>query len=326
MMTILQIHLKLFTLILLLCQLSANSWAQNYPTKPVRLVVSNSPGSNADFVARILAPPLSSVLGQQVVIDNRPGAGTTIGTEFVARALPDGYTVLSANMPAAINETLYPNRNYDLLRDFAAVTQLVSSSSVLVVHPSLPVKSVGDLVKLAKAKPGVINVGHAGVGSVTYLAAELFKMIADIDIVLIPYRGGGEAVSAILSGEVSVYLAPLTPVLPHIQKGTLRALAALNDRRLKALPQYPTIAEAGYPSYKCDSWYGLLVPAKTPKEIIEAIRRAASEVLYKPEIVKHLDGLGFTPVGNQPQEFAAFIRSEVDTWGKIVRRAGITAK
>jgi len=308
------------------CHVGADGWAQNYPAKPIRLVVANSPGSNADFLARIIAPELGGLLGQQVFVDNHPGAGTTIGTELVARAQPDGYTLLSVNMPAAVNETLYPKRNYNLIRDFTAITQLVSSSSLLVVHPSLPVKSVGELVKLAKAKPGVINVGHAGVGSVTFLAAELFKTLADVDVALIPYRGGGEVVNALVSGEVSVYFAPLTPVLSHVRAGRLRAIAALNNKRLKALPQYPTIGEAGYPDFKCDSWYGLLAPAKTPTAIIDKIHHAALDALNKPDVIVRFDQLGFTPIGNQPQEFANFIKSQVDMWGTIVRRTGIASE
>ncbi len=312
-------------LIALLCAVWHEGSAQNYPMKPIRLVVANSAGSNADFLARIIAPPLSGLLGQQVFVDNRPGAGTTIGTEFVARAQADGYTLLSVNMPAAVNETLYPKRNYNLIRDFTPITQLVSSSSLLVVHPSLPVKSVTDLVKLAKAKPGVINVGHAGVGSVTFLGAELFKVLAEVDVALIPYRGGGEVINALLSGEVSVYFAPLTPVLPHVQRGRLRAVAALNEKRLKVLPEYPTIGEAGYPGFKCDSWYGLLAPIKTPTQIVDKIHRASLEALNRPDVIARLDDLGFAPVGNQPQEFGDFMKSQVDMWGTIVRRARITA-
>lgn len=324
-MVSLQAYLKSLTLISLIFQLSANGWAQNYPIKPIRLVVSNSPGSNADLLARVIAPLLSTALGRQIFVDNRPGAGTTIGTEIVAKAPADGYTLLNVNMAAAVNESLYPNRNYNLVRDFAPVTQMVSSSSVLVVHPSVPVKSVSDLVKLATAKPGVINYGHAGVGSVTFLGAELFKTIADINMMAIPYRGGGEVVTALISGEVSVYFAPLSPVLPHIRRDTLRVLAVLNDRRLAALPQYPTIAEAGYPRYKCDSWYGLLAPVKTPKEIIEIIHKATLAVLNNPDVIGNLDRLGFAPVGNQPEELAALIKSEVNTWGEIARRTGMTA-
>jgi tripartite-type tricarboxylate transporter receptor subunit TctC len=248
-------------------------WAQSYPAKPVRYLIPMSPGSGADTIGRIIAGGMSPALGQQVVIDNRTGAAGNIGAELAAKSPPDGYTVFQASMTHAVNATLYSNLPYDLVRDFAAVTLIATSPSMVVVHPSLPVKSVAELVRLAKARPGALNYASTGSGTATFLAGELFKTAAGVNLQHVPYRGGGEALIAVVTGEVSVYLGPLATVLPQVQHGKLRGLAVTTLQRLPVAPQYPTVAESGYPGYEAGNWYGLVVPAKTPREAIVTARR-----------------------------------------------------
>jgi tripartite-type tricarboxylate transporter receptor subunit TctC len=229
--------------------------AQAYPAKPIRYLIPMSPGSGADTIGRIVAGGMSPALGQQVVIDNRTGAAGNIGAELAAKSPPDGYTVFQSSMTHAVNATLYTNLTYDLVRDFAAVTLVANSPSMVVVHPSLPVKSLTELVKLAKARPGALNHGSTGAGTATFLAAEMFKSQAGVNLQHVPYRGGGEALIAVVTGEVSVYLGPLATVLPQVQQGKLRGLALTTLKRLPALSEFPTVAESGYPGYEAGNWY-----------------------------------------------------------------------
>ena len=300
--------------------------AQSYPLKTVRYIVPMSAGSGADTIARIVATGMSQVFGQQVIIDNRTGAAGNLGADIAAKSPADGYTLLQASSTHATNVSLYRNLPYDLVKDFAPVTQLASSPSALVVHPSLPVKTVAELVKLVKARPGEMNYGSTGAGSATFLAAELFKGMAGVNIMHVPYRGGGEAVTAIISGEVSVYFAPLAPILPHLRQGRVRALAVTTLQRLEQLPQLPTIAEAGYPGYQAGNWYGIVAPAKTPRQIVAAIRTVAVTAMKEPATHKRLLDLGYIIAGDQPDEFAAFIKSEIATLGKIIRQTGVTVE
>ncbi|MBI3919130.1 MAG: tripartite tricarboxylate transporter substrate binding protein [Betaproteobacteria bacterium] len=308
----------------LMWQFAASGWAQNYPAKVVRYLVPTPAGSGADTIGRIVAGGLSQVFGQQVVVDNRAGGGNNIGAEIAAKAPPDGYTVFQATLTHAVNATLYRKLAYDLVRDFAPVTQLAASPYVLVVHPSLPVKSAAELVKLAKARPGAINFASAGPGTATFLAGELFKDIAEINMLHVPYRGGGEALTSVISGETSVYFAPVAIALPFIKEGRFRPLAVTTAQRLPALPSYPTVAEAGYPGYLAGNWFGLMVPAKTPKATIATIRAAAISVLKDADVARRLRDLGYVLIGDQPEEFGAHVRSEIERLGKIVRRAGVT--
>jgi tripartite-type tricarboxylate transporter receptor subunit TctC len=309
----------------LLCQFAATGWAQSYPAKTVRLLVPFSAGSGSDTIGRIIAAGLTDIFGQQVIVDNRAGAAGNIGAEIAARAPADGYTLFEVNMGHAVNVSLYRNLPYDLVRDFAPVTQFASSPAVVVVHPSLPVKSIAELVKLAKARPGAINYSSGGAGTATFIAAELFKGQAGIDLLHVPYRAGGEALTAVVAGETSVYFAPLATALPQIRRGRLRALAATSAKRLSLLPEYPTVAETGYPGYESGNWYGIMVPAKTPQEPIATIRGAGIAVLNNPVVSKRLNDLGYVPVGDQPEEFAAHIKSEIDKLRKILRQLGVTA-
>ena len=316
---------RLLTLLVLVGLCAGSGWAQRYPAKVVRLLVPFSPGSGSDTIGRIVAAGLTDVFGQQVIVDNRAGAAGNIGADIAARAPPDGYTLLLANMGHAANVSLYRNLPYDVVRDFAPVTQLASAPAIVVVHPSLPVKSIGELVRLAQARPGAINYSSGGIGTPTFVAAELFKARAGVNLLHVPYRAGGEALTAILSGEVSVYFSPLATALPHVRQGRLRALAVTTAKRVPLLPEYPTVDELGYPGYQSGNWYGLLVPARTPKETIAAIRNGALAVLNNETVGRRLGDLGYISIGDQPEEFAAHIKSEIENLGRILQEHRITA-
>jgi tripartite-type tricarboxylate transporter receptor subunit TctC len=300
--------------------------AQSYPAKIVRYIVPMGAGSGADTIGRIVAGGMTQVSGQQVILDNRAGAAGNIGADAGAKSPADGYSLFQVSSTHAINASLYHSLPYDLVRDFAPVTQLASSPSAVVVHPSLPVKTIAELVKLTKARPGQMNYGSTGAGSATFLAAELFKGMAGVDIVHVPYRGGGEALTAIASGEVSVYFAPLAPTLPYIRQGRVRALAVTTLKRLPQLPELPTVAESGYKGYQAGNWYGIEVPVKTPRDLVTAIRNLAVAAMNEPATNKRLLDLGYIIVGDQPEEFAAFIKSEIATFGKIIKQSGVTAE
>jgi len=307
-------------LALVLASVCVAAGAQAYPAKPVRLLVSFSAGSGTDTIARIVAGGLAQPLGQQVIVENRAGAAGNIGAELAAKAPPDGYTLFLVNMGHAANVTLYERKlSYDLVRDFAPVTQLASSPSIVVVHPSLPVKSIGELVRLAKARPGAIHYGSGGIGTPTFVAGELFKGQAGVDLLHVPYKSGGEAIIGVMTGEVPLYFAPMSTALPLVQQGRLRALAVTTMKRLTVLPEYPTVAESGYPGYQAGNWYGLLVPAKTSKDTIVTIRGAAIKALNDPGVNKRMTDLGYVIIGDQPEEFAAHIRSEIASLAKILR-------
>lgn len=310
----------------LLFPYAAAGWAQPYPAKVVRYLVPFTSGSAADTLGRVVAGGLTDVFGRQVIVENRGGAAGNIGAEIAARSPADGYTLLQGNMPLATNVSLYRSLPYDLMRDFAMVTQLASSPQVLCVHPSLPAKSLGELLRLAKARPGAINYSSAGVGSTTYLAMEILKGMAGANVVHVPYRGGAEAVTAVVSGETSVSFLPIATALPQVRQGRLRALAVSTARRLPSLPEHPTVAESGVAGYDFNNWYGLMVPAKTPKETIAAIHGAAIAVLKKPEVSKRLGDLGYVPAGDSPEEFTAYVKSEVDRLGKLIRAFNLTAE
>ena len=307
-----------------------DSRAQSYPAKVVRVVVPTTPGSGADVIGRIVAEGLTQVFGQQVIVENRGGASSNIGAEFVARAPADGYTLLQASMTLAANVSLFRNLSYDLLRDFAAVTLVAVQPHIIVVHPSMPVKSVKDLIRLAKARPGALSYSSAGAGTTTHLAAELFRHMAGVDLLHVPYNGGGPALTAVLSGEVMVYFAPLPTSFPLTRAGKLRAFAVTTGEPFSGTPEYPsaypTIAEAGgLPGYALVTWYGLMVPAKPPRSTITALHAATVAVLKKPEVNKRLTNLAYIPAGNQPEEFTARIKADIAMVAGIVQRSGATA-
>jgi tripartite-type tricarboxylate transporter receptor subunit TctC len=273
-----------------------------------------------------VANGLPAVLGQRVVVDNRAGASGNIGADNAAKSPPDGYTWIMVNNAQAANVSLYRNLTYDLLRDFAPVMQVDSSPHVVVVHPTLPVKSIGELVKLAKAKPGALDYASAGLGTVTFLAAELFKADAGVNLTHVPYKGGGESLTSIVGGETIVYFSPLPVALPLIRQGRLRALAVTSKKRVSLVPDIPTVAESGYPKYEFNLWNGLLVPSKTPKETIAAIHNAVITALKAPEVAKRLSEMSATVIANQPEEFAAFLKAEVEGIAAIVKKLNLAAE
>ena len=299
------------------------AWPQAYPVKPVRIIVPGSAGSG-DTLARLIADGMSQVMGQQSIVEARPGANGIIATDIAAKSPADGYTVFLANIAQAASVSLYRNLPFDLERDFSAVTQVVSSPHVLILHPSLPVTSVKDLIQLAKLKPGTINYSSVGVGSSTFLAAELFKSQAQVDILHIPYKGGGPALTALLSGETSVYLAPLASALPQIRANTVRALAVTTAKRIPLTADIQTVAEAGLPGYEFANWYGFLVPAKTPKERIAALRSATISALNRDEVRKRIMDLSYITVGDQSEEFSAYIKTEIAKLTKLTRDLRLT--
>lgn len=296
--------------------------AQPYPLKPVRYLMPQTAGSGADIVGRIAARGLTQVLGQQVIVDNRTGAAGNIGAEIGARAPADGYTLLQIRLTQTVNASLYRNLAYELLRDFAPVTQFASSPSIVVVYPALPAKSVAELVKLAQAKPGAINYASAGSGSATFLSTELFKGLAGIDLVHVPYRGGGEAIASIIAGETSVLFAPVAPSLEHTRSGRLRALAVTTAQRLPLLPALPTLAEAGFPGAESGSCYGIVLPVKALQSMIATVHAATLKALSQPDVRKRFVELGYVIIGDSPEQFRAHLRSEIESLGKIVKRTG----
>lgn len=300
--------------------------AQNYPAKVIRYIVSGSAGSGTDTLGRMIANGLSQTFGQQVIVDNRPGGGGNIAPEIVARSPPDGYTVFQNTITHASNVTLYRNLPYSITRDFAPVTQIAAGPAVVAVHPSLPAKSVKEFVALARARPGAINYASGGTGTFTFLAVEMFKGQAGIDLLHVPYRGGGAALAAVISGEVAVFFSPVATALPNVKQGRLRPLAVTTAKRVRVMPELPTVAESGYPGYASDNWYGLVVPAKTPKEVIATLRNGVVGVLNRPEVARRMDDLGYVPVGSTPEDYGAFVRGEIERLGKVVRALNLTAE
>jgi tripartite-type tricarboxylate transporter receptor subunit TctC len=299
--------------------------AQTYPTRTIRIVVPQSAGGSTDLVARPLAQKLAEALKQPVVVENRPGAGSVIGTDLVAKAAPDGYTLLAVAASFSMSPSLYANLPFDPVRDFAPITLLSAFPNILVVHPSLPVKSVQELIAYAKARPGQLNFGSSGVATGTHLSMELFKNMTGIEMVHVPYKGGAPSVNALLAGEVQVTLATISTALPQVKAGRLRALAVTTPQRSVAAPEVPTLAESGVPGYDYSSWIGLLAPAKTPPAIVARLRAETARIVRTPEMRAILALEGAEPVGNSPEEFAALIGSEVGRWRKVVAAAGIKA-
>jgi tripartite-type tricarboxylate transporter receptor subunit TctC len=295
--------------------------AQNYPSKPIRFVVPFSPGGGADLVARLVASPLGERLGQQVVVDNRGGAGGTIGTDLAAKSAPDGYTIALTTENLAAGLSLYAKLPFNLLNDFTPVILLAKTPGIIAVHPSLPVKSVKELIALAKASPGKINYAGA-VGSTLHFDAELFKTMAKIDIVQIPYNGTGPAVIGALSGEAPVIVAPTLSLLPHVKSGRLRALAITSSQRSAAVPDLPTVAESGVPGFDTAQWYGILAPAGTPDAIVTRLNSECLKIVRGPEFTARLVKDASIPLGSTPQEFGAYLKSEIEKWARVIKSSG----
>ncbi len=307
----------------LLCLHCAGACAQEYPVKPIRLIVPFPPGGGTEPLARMLAQKLPEAFGQQIIVDNRPGAGTTIGAEIAAKSPPDGYTLLLSSIANAISAGLYRKLNYDLVRDVAPVTLLATTSGVLVVHPTLPVKNVRELIALAKARPGELAYSSAGSGTPNHLSAELFNMLTGVKLIHVPYKGGGPSVIALLSGETPLSFASTPSALQYIRAGRMRALAVTTVQRLPSLPELPTIAEAGVPGYAAETWYGLSAPARTPDKIIARVHDEAVRAFAAADVREKLDAMGYTVRTTTPEEYGALVRSEVEKWQKVIRAANM---
>jgi tripartite-type tricarboxylate transporter receptor subunit TctC len=290
----------------------------------VRIIVPFAPAGSTDITARVVAQKLTDAWRQQVIVDNRAGAGGNIGADAVAKSTADGYTLLLATTGVmAINHRLYRNLSFDALRDFAPVTQIGALPLILIVHPSLPAKTMKDLVSIAKAKPGQLSYASSGVGSATHMTSELFRMMAGVDIVHIPYKGSGQAMVDLISGQVAIAFDQITSSQPQVEMGKLRALAVTSAKRFPSVPQLPTVAEAGLPGYESVSWNGLAAPAGTPHEIIVRIQEQVARALQSPDIKERFFKDGIEPVASTPERFAAHIRSERAKWEKVVDTAGI---
>jgi tripartite-type tricarboxylate transporter receptor subunit TctC len=298
---------------------SAPLYAAGYPDKPVRFIMPFPPGGGTDTLARALGSRLSEGLGVPVVIENRPGGGANIGADLAAHSPADGYTLFMVTATHAINVTLYQNLSYSLLKDFSPVSELGTTAMVVVVHPSVPATSVKQLIALAKARPDQLNHSSSGTGSITQLAVELFKSDTHTRMVHIPYKGGGPAMIALVSGEAAVGFATTPSCIFHLNNGRLRGLAVTTPKRSPFLPNLPTVAEAGLPGYAAEAWYGMLVPAGTPKEIIQRLHADSVKALQFEDVKKRLELTGLVPIGNTPDEFGGYIRSEVEKWGKVVK-------
>src|SRR4051812_29875117 len=298
---------------------AATTSAPAYPARPVRVIVPQSAGGSTDLAARIVLQRMSESMGQTLVVDNRPGAGSLNGTETVAQAPPDGYTLLAVAASFTINPSLHANLPFDPVRDFAPITQFAALPHILVVHPTLPVKSVKELIALAKAKPGELNYASSGVATSTHLATELFKYMTGTDMVQVPFKGGAPGVVGLLSGQVQLYFATISTALPHVKTNKLRALAVTTAKRSIVAPEFPTVSEAGVPGYEHASWVGLLAPARTPPLIVSRIHAEAVKAVSSPDVKTLLLRDGLEPVGDSPEEFSGVIKTEVLRWMKVVK-------
>ncbi len=299
-------------------------FAQVSAEKAIKLIVPFGPGGGTDILGRIIAPKLAERLGQPVVVENRPGAGGSIGARFTAQSAPDGLTVMIGSISEiGINPSVNPKVGYDVWRDFAAVTPLASSPMILVAHPSVPVKTVRELIALAQARPGHINYGSAGGGSGAHMAAELFRYLAKVDLTHIPYKGVGPAVADLVGGQVQLVFTTLPSAVSFVKGGQLKAIAMASTQRAPALPEVPTFVESGLPAYVMEYWYGIFVPIATPKEIQARLETTSREVLRLPDVLASFEKTGLVPMSGTPQEFATFVKNDMERWAAVVKAAGI---
>jgi len=296
--------------------------AQNYPVKPIRFLVGFPPGGTSDILARTIGQKLAEAVGQQVVIENRPGAAGNIGAEAAAKSAPDGYTIFMSTTSQAISASLYSKLNYDLVRDFAPVIQAVNYTNLLVVHPSLPVRSVKELIALAKARPGQLNYGTAGNGTPPHMTGEMFNSYTGVKLTHVPYKGGAPAIADLLGGQITIMFDNVPPLLPHVQAGKMRPLAVTSLKRIEVLRNVPTLDESGLKGFDSVAWNGVLAPAGTSKEIIARLNTEIVRILSLPDIRERLSSQGADPVGGTPAEFAALIRSEIQKWAKVIKDSG----
>lgn len=306
--------------------LAAPAAAQQYPTKPVRVVVPYAAGGNTDYTARAVGARLTDVFGQQVVVENRPGAGTNIGSELVAKAPADGHTLLMGGAANAINVSYFAKMPYDTLRDFAPVVLCVQGANVLSVHPSLPAKSLRELIALARAKPGQLNFASSGLGGSNQMAGELFKVMANVNIVHVPYKGNTPALADAVGGHIEMVFAGVPALLPLVRSGRLRALAIGSLKRFVAMPEVPTFDEAGVPGYEATNWFGLMAPVKTPREIVMRLNTEIGKILGGPELKDRFLNEGLEAKGGSPEDFGRFIRAEIEKYARVVTAAGVKAQ
>jgi len=307
--------------------LSGNAGAQDYPNKPLRLIVPFPPGGGNDILARSVGQRLAETIGQQVIVDNRGGAGGLIGAELAAKAVPDGYTIFLASIGnLAFMPALHAKLPYDPVRDFAPLTLLATSAFVMVVNPSLPAKSVKELIALARAKPGQLNYGSSGQGSSLHLTGEIFKLATGADLVHVPYKGSAPALTDLIAGQVQILFGTMPPTLPHVKSGKLRALGVSGAKRSVAAPEVPTIAEAGVPGFEVLNWYGIVAPSKTPAAIVQRLNGELVKTLKAPEMIESLGTQGLEAAGGTPERFGVFIKSEMAKYAKVIKAAGIRAE
>jgi tripartite-type tricarboxylate transporter receptor subunit TctC len=297
--------------------------AQNYPTRPIRLVVASSPGGASDILARTLAQKLTEELGQQVVVDNRGGASGVIGTDIVAKAPPDGYTLLIIQPSLTINPSMIRKLPYDAIKDFTPVSLVVDAAQIMTVNPSVPAKSVKELIALAKAKPGTLNFGSPGVGTSPHLTAELFKLQAGVDMPQVLFKGSGPAYISLISGEVQAAFSTVISAMPHVKGGKIRALGVTTKKRVSIFPDIPTIAESALPEFETSQWFGILGPAGMPRVIVKQLNASLARASSSPEVKERLVGQGVEVINSSPEEFAAVVKRELVQWAKVIKAAGI---
>jgi len=300
--------------------------AEVYPTKPVRLIVGFPPGGATDLVARVIAPKLGETLKQQVIVDNRAGANGTIGAEVAAKAAPDGYTLHLGTLGALVISPAITKVHYDPTKDFSPIGQAVSLQNIFITHPSLPVRTLHDLIALAKKRPGALNYASSGLGSPGHLAGELFNTMAGVNIMHIPYKGGGPAITDLIAGHIEIFVAVISTAVPQVRAGKARALAVTGARRALALPEVPTVAEAGLKGYEASNWYGLVAPAGTPKTVIDRLSKELVAILDSPDVRDALLKRGVEAASSSPEQFAVYIKSETAKWGKVIKAANLQAK
>lgn len=306
-----------------LALLAGNAWAQTYPTKPIRWVVGFPAGSAGDILARAIGPHLTEKWGQPVIVENRPGAGGNLGADAVAKSPADGYTLLMGTVSShAINPTLYAKLPYDAVKDFTPVTLVATAPNVLVVGPAVPVDSIAQLIALAKSKPGQLTFGSAGNGTTLHLSGEMFKRMAGVDLVHVPYRGTPQAFPDLMTGQITMMFSPVPAVLPQVKEGRLKALAITSATRSALFPELPTIAESGLPGFEAVAWNGVFVPAGTPPAIVTMLNREIIRIIQLPELRERFTALGFDPGGNTPEQFAQMVKTETEKWAKVVRDSG----
>ena len=313
-----------FPILILLSLAMGTAQAQGaFPAKPIRLVVGYTPGGATDIVARTLGGKLQEALGQTVIVENKPGAGSNIASDLVAKSAPDGYTLLLGSIATATNMVAYKNPGFDTLRDLAPITQCVSSPSLLAVHPSFPARTLAELIAVAKRNPGKYAFASSGNGGSPHLAGELFKLRAGVDLLHVPYKGAAPALTELLGGQVQMGFQTALSTVMYLQSGQLRPIAVAANRRLAQLPEVPTMAEAGLAEFEVSSWNGLFAPAKTPPAILARLHQASVKALALPEVRSKLLAQGAEPVGSTPEEFRAYIAAEIEKWGRVIRAAGV---